>query len=138
MGHSKRSFWHHVTGEGRELPFESEKKKTKTEKPTVLLAVFPTGTTLLIGLRFRVTSALATQNPNCPLVATNRPILLDNSPATRRVSTACITRRFQGGGAIFIHGWGSPANRHQPYRQQRLEALSAASNVVQCGIILPA
>ncbi len=75
-----------------------------------LLAGFPAGTTLLMGSQpesagnFPVGDA----NPNCHTSTTNttNPFPSSYSCNPSSIDALGITNSSQGGGAVFIHGWG--------------------------------
>ncbi len=73
-----------------------------------MLAGFPTGTTLLIGSEPAGNFPVGDANPNChtsTTIATN-PFPSDYSCNPSSIDGLGITDSSQGGGAIFVHGWG--------------------------------
>ncbi len=73
-----------------------------------LLAGFPTGTTLLTGREPGGNLPLGDANPNCHTSTTNatNPFPSNYSCNPSSVDGLGITQSSQGGGAIFVHGWG--------------------------------
>jgi hypothetical protein len=77
-----------------------------------LLAGFPTGTKLLIGSDITANFLVGDANPNCHTL-TNGVVTADSNPFSSNYScnpssidALGITDSSQGGGGIFIHGWG--------------------------------
>src|SRR5256884_7291895 len=73
-----------------------------------LLAGFPTGTTLLIGREPGGNFPLGDANPNChtSTTVTTNPFPSNYSCNPSSIDGLGITNSSQGGGGIFIHGWG--------------------------------
>src|ERR1700719_926648 len=73
-----------------------------------LLAGFPTGTTLLIGTDISANFPVGDANPNCHTSGTNttNPFSSNFSCNPSSIDGLGITNSSQGGGGIFIHGWG--------------------------------
>src|SRR5205807_5355427 len=75
-----------------------------------LLAGFPTGTTLLMGSQPESTGnfPVGDDNPNCHTSTTNttNPFPSSYSCNPSSIDGLTITNSSQGGGGIFVHGWG--------------------------------